>query len=274
MAKRFTDTELWDKEWFMSLNCKLKCLVQVIRDKADLCGVWSPNWIIASAYIGEKVTEKELLEIDGGRQFKKIKNGKIFCIGFIDFQYGELSEKSPVHKKIISMLRQNGILETYKNIIQKHPIDRVSNTLQEEEEDKEEEKEEEEDFGKSENLLPEVEILEYLNEAAGKKFKPTEANLKFIRARFTEKYTVDDLKSVIDVKVHVWKGDTDWDKYLRPETLFNATKFQTYIQEAEQYKINPGKFKKQNERHATIRTNSQESKYGSNAESSGYASGF
>lgn len=138
MAKRFTDTDLWDKEWFMDLPCRLKCLVKMVRDKADLCGVWSPNWIIANAYIGEKVTEKELLEIDGGNQFFKMPNGKIFCAGFIEFQYGELSEKSPVHRKIIMLLKQHGIYEKYKKIGCKYPIDRV----QEEDKDKEEEKEE------------------------------------------------------------------------------------------------------------------------------------
>ena len=112
MAKRFTDTELWDKEWFMKLPCKLKCLVKFVRDKSDLSGVWSPNWIIANAYIGEPVNENDLLNIDNGNQFKKIANNKIFCIGFVDFQYGsELSEKSPVHRKIISLLQQHGIYE-------------------------------------------------------------------------------------------------------------------------------------------------------------------
>lgn len=139
MAKRFTDTELWDKEWFMQLKPKLKCLVKFVRDKSDLCGVWSPNWSITNSYIGEKVTEKDLLSIDGGQQFHKMANGKIFCIGFVEFQYGELSEKSPVHRKIISLLKQNNLLEKYKQIGYQHPIDRV----QEKEEDTEEEKEEE-----------------------------------------------------------------------------------------------------------------------------------
>lgn len=133
MAKRFTDTELWDKEWFMKLSCKQKCLVKMVRDKCDLSGVWSPNWIIANAYIGELVTEKDLLDIDGGRQFKKIQGGKICCIGFIEFQYGKLTEKSPVHRKILNLLTSN-------QIPYQHPINRVK----EEEEDKEEEKEVEE----------------------------------------------------------------------------------------------------------------------------------
>lgn len=135
MAKRFIDTELWDKEWFMNLSCKLKCLVKLVRDKADLSGVWAPNWTIAKTYIGETVTETELLSIDEGKQFKKIPGGKIFCLGFIEFQYGQLSEKSPVHRKIINLL------ETHK-IPYKYPIQWVEE--KEEEEDKEEEEEKEE----------------------------------------------------------------------------------------------------------------------------------
>lgn len=133
MAKRFTDTEIWDKQWFMELPPKLKCLVKYVRDKSDLAGVWHPNWKLANIYIGEKVTEEMLLKIDGGKQFMKLGNGKINCIDFISFQYGKLSEKSPVHRKILQILDDHkiGYLD---------PIYRV----QEEEEDKEEEKEEEE----------------------------------------------------------------------------------------------------------------------------------
>lgn len=153
MAKRFTDTELWDKEWYMKLTLKQKCLLKLIRDKCDLCGVWSPNWIIASAYIGEAVKEVDLLEIDNGQQFKKLPSGKIYCIGFIEFQYGNLSEKSPVHKKILSLLEQNGLLDNYKQTPYKYPINRV----QDKEEDKEEVKEEYKvKDGNEKFLIPEI----------------------------------------------------------------------------------------------------------------------
>jgi hypothetical protein len=134
MAKRFTDTELWDKEWFMKLSPKLKCLVKLVRDKADLAGVWSPNWVLANSYIGEEVSEKELLNIDEGNQFAKLENGKIICVDFIQFQYGKLSPASPVHRKIIS------ILATHK-IDYQYPINRVQEEDKEEEEEKEKEEE-------------------------------------------------------------------------------------------------------------------------------------
>lgn len=139
MAKRFTDTELWDKGWFMDLPPRLKCLVKMVRDKADLSGVWDPNWRIANMLIGEPVTEEELLSIDGGQQFKKLPGGKIFCLGFVEFQYGILSEKSPVHRKVLNILANH-------KIPYKYPINRG----QEEEEDKEDEEEEQGGAGGSE----------------------------------------------------------------------------------------------------------------------------
>ena len=71
-----------------------------------------------------------------------------------------------------------------------------------------------------------VEVIGYLNEKAGTKYKPVESNLKFIRARLKD-YSVADLKAVVDRQVAKWKG-TSMQMYLRPETLFNATKFETY----------------------------------------------
>ena len=69
-------------------------------------------------------------------------------------------------------------------------------------------------------------VLSHLNEKAGTNFKPVESNLKFIVARLKD-YSENDLKAVIDKKVKEWKG-TKMQAYLRPETLFNATKFESY----------------------------------------------
>ena len=72
MAKRFFDTELDDKQWFMELSCRLKCAVQHIFRKCDHAGIWEPNYALAAAYVGEGgFTELELLGIDGGQQSRK-----------------------------------------------------------------------------------------------------------------------------------------------------------------------------------------------------------
>lgn len=73
-----------------------------------------------------------------------------------------------------------------------------------------------------------IDVLDYLNDKAGTRFRSVESNIKYINARMKDGYTVDDLKAVIDKKVKEWKG-TDFQRFLRPETLFNATKFETYL---------------------------------------------
>lgn len=70
-------------------------------------------------------------------------------------------------------------------------------------------------------------IINYLNAKAGSRYKPVEANLKFVRARLAESANVEEMRAVIDMKAKEWLG-TEQAKYLRPETLFNATKYSQY----------------------------------------------
>ena len=73
-------------------------------------------------------------------------------------------------------------------------------------------------------------ILIHLNLKAEKNFRNSYASSKFIVARYNEGYSLDDFKRVIDTKCYQWLN-TDFDKFLRPSTLFNATKFQEYLAE-------------------------------------------
>lgn len=72
------------------------------------------------------------------------------------------------------------------------------------------------------------EVIDYLNEKAGKNFKLVDSNKKHINARIKEGFTLDDFKKVIDNKVTEWKADDKMNQYLRPETLFSS-KFQSYL---------------------------------------------
>lgn len=84
----------------------------------------------------------------------------------------------------------------------------------------------------TDNIYSEVseEIISYLNEKTSSRFKATKAHKGFINERLKEGFTKEDFFTVIDKKVKTWKG-TEWEKYLRPSTLFNATKFQSYLNE-------------------------------------------
>lgn len=72
------------------------------------------------------------------------------------------------------------------------------------------------------------EIIFYLNEKAGMNYKASSKKTQTcIHARLAEGFTIDDFKSVIDKKCAEWIG-TEYEKYLRPETLF-GTKFEGYL---------------------------------------------
>lgn len=84
---------------------------------------------------------------------------------------------------------------------------------------------------KAQQPSPIPKIIEYLNTVANKKFKPnTSATTKLLNARLSDGYTLQEIKYVIDNKTAEWLN-TDMQKYLRPETLFNATKFESYVNE-------------------------------------------
>ena len=76
-------------------------------------------------------------------------------------------------------------------------------------------------------------VVDYLNEKAGTKYKPTTPKTqKLIHAREKEGFTLDDFKTVINKKCAEWLHDGDMVRYLRPETLF-GTKFESYLNQKE-----------------------------------------
>ena len=77
-----------------------------------------------------------------------------------------------------------------------------------------------------------TEVIDYLNTKTGSSYRATtEANIKPIRARLNDGFTVEDCKKVIDTKSGQWLNNPDMVKYLRPATLFSPSKFEGYLNE-------------------------------------------
>ena len=74
-----------------------------------------------------------------------------------------------------------------------------------------------------------TEVLGFLNQKASRSYRFTPTNLGFIEARLREGATVQQCKSVIARQVRAWISDPKMTPYLRPETLFNRTKFESYV---------------------------------------------
>ena len=76
-----------------------------------------------------------------------------------------------------------------------------------------------------------IEVLSFLNDKAGRCYRPVDANLRLIEARLRSGATVLECRQIITMKVRDWEDDSVMRKYLRPATLFNATKFEQYYGE-------------------------------------------
>ena len=79
--------------------------------------------------------------------------------------------------------------------------------------------------------IPYQDIINYLNQKTGKRFtlKP-KATIGHINARWSEGYSLEDFKTVIDNKCTSWLLDPKMAEYLRPDTLFGP-KFEAYLNE-------------------------------------------
>lgn len=117
MAKRFTDTELWGKEFFLKYSMKQKLLLRYLYDSCDNAGIYEPNYILLEVFIGEKITEDDILSLNTDKKrIVKLENGKFYLTRFIKFQQGNfLNPKNNAHKQIIEILKSNRV--RYNNIL-------------------------------------------------------------------------------------------------------------------------------------------------------------
>ena len=113
MAKRFTDSEIWNKDWFLDLSIKQKLLVKFLFDNCDCAGFYEVSYRTLRNCFNEEITKEDF---KGLKQIRFINNETIFIEDFIKYQYNcEISELNPkfsVHRGIIKKLNKYGILGT------------------------------------------------------------------------------------------------------------------------------------------------------------------
>lgn len=73
-------------------------------------------------------------------------------------------------------------------------------------------------------------VIEYLNLKCNSTYTLSKSNTECVASRIKEGYSLNDFKIVIDSKCRQWLG-TEQEKYLRPITLFQASKFENYLNE-------------------------------------------
>ena len=190
----------------------------------DFKGIWIPReiWVSKEISMQEKVFLAEIHSLDN----------EMGCIAsnayFADFF--QLSKSSV--SRIISSLSKKGLIKVHLVYKDNKEVDkRIIRCCKYG--DKEIKEVKKEIKTSSEISLPKdfaPKVIDYLNEKANRRIRVGYPIRKLINARYKEGYTLEDFKHVIDVKCSQWIG-TDFEKYLRPSTLFNATKFTEYHSE-------------------------------------------
>ncbi len=242
MPKRFTDTEKYKKPFIRGLKGAYKLLWDYLYTTCDNAGIWIVDFEVAQIYLGQdmKVNRQDAIRFfnDGEQRIVEFSDGKKWFIpSFIEFQYTDLSESNPAHKKIIPVLKSLDFIDNSLNL--KSPFKAPLQGTKEEEEVVvqlgEGVKEKKGETQKSKTEQAAFELISYLNELNGTRFRyDTKETNKLIGQRISAGYPIQELREIIEYKVAEWKG-TPNDKWLQPDTLFaaeNCAKYRNQVQAA------------------------------------------
>lgn len=75
-------------------------------------------------------------------------------------------------------------------------------------------------------------VLVHLNQVTNSRYQVSTTSLQNIRARIGEGFTIEELSLVVDYCNAKWSDDLTMSAYLRPQTLFQQTKFPGYLKSA------------------------------------------
>lgn len=182
-------------------------------------------------------------------------NGQEIKRGELDYSLRQLADETGLGKQavgtILKNLEKSGEIKTVKKSKNKHELSVISITNYDvfqnnnDEQDsnqygsKTEERRNQDNFKKEKkekkekNIVPAFcsEVVDYLNQVAGTKYKASSKETqRLIRARYNNDFILEDFKTVINTKSAQWKGDDKMESFLRPQTLF-GTKFESYLNE-------------------------------------------
>lgn len=236
------DRKMLKWEWYKNEHTKnvfLHCLLKAHWKDTKIEGKTIPRGSFISS-IGNIAEELALTPMEVRTALKHLKltnevtskgtnRNTVFTVTNYDlYQSKEQAEQQTDNKQITNEQQTDNEQITNKE----QTINKPLTTNEEYKEDKniknEEEKEESKNEKKDTYLPERKQIIEYLNQKLGTRYRHgSDINKKYINARLNEGYTVDDFYDVIDKKCGEWQG-TEREKYLRPETLF-GNKFESYL---------------------------------------------
>lgn len=129
-------------------------------------------------------------------------------------------------------VRRNGVKNLTSQALRQSPTNSDKVTLEEEGRSK---KIEDKTEGRKESSMSDcsddaAKVIEGMNKILGSKYRSsTKSHVQNINARLSDGHSVDDLLKVVSSKFGEWGQDPKMAQYLRPQTLFQAGKFDGYL---------------------------------------------
>ncbi len=211
MAKRFTDSEKYNRPWFRELPNDEKSLWDYLCATCDHAGIWVEDYKRIQFCLNLDV-DSAALERAFGSKLIRVDEDKFFIRSFVEFQYGlsadrKLNPGSSVHLGVIRLLQRYGIDPVFLIPAQRFPVldetltqplGNGSVTIKNKDQDKAQDKNQDKGFKTS---------------AASEDFKPYEPKSKFSLER-----------ADIDLCAEVWRGTLQHFKMDR--TLLESEVFQ------------------------------------------------
>jgi hypothetical protein len=116
MSKRFTDTEKWKDDWFLSLSNDEKVAWFWLLDNCNHAGICKPSIGLLNFMCRTNYTEDQLIQIMDGRVVKF--EGMWFIPKFLKFQYGTLVSNMPAVKSVVKELKAKKLLDFSKAFVE------------------------------------------------------------------------------------------------------------------------------------------------------------
>jgi len=111
VAKRFTDTEKWQDEWWGSLTNDYRMIWLYLVDRCSIAGIWKKDFRGLNFNCNTSVTEKQFVDTFSSRLIDK---GSFFFIPkFLLFQYPTgLNSEKPAIVSVRREIELNNLFET------------------------------------------------------------------------------------------------------------------------------------------------------------------
>jgi len=115
MAKRFTQTDIWNEDWFLDMPKEYKLFWFYLKDQCNHAGIWRPNLKLFEAMIETKIKLELALNYfnNNKERIQVLSSGRWFILDFFVFQYGQtFNPLNRVHSSIQDIYNQEGIIMT------------------------------------------------------------------------------------------------------------------------------------------------------------------